>query len=95
MKLKEPVKYFEVRFYPNATFKVVDAERNFHESALTDICSCYNGDTRESYTRLIAEAKNVGKARKKIAKFYFSEAKKELTLARKKFELFNKILSEC
>ena len=95
MKLKEPVQYFEVRFYPNATFKVVNVAEDFHESAITDISLCYNGDTKEQYTRLIAEAKNVGKARKKIAKFYFSEAKKELTLAKKKFELFNKILSEC
>lgn len=95
MKTKKSVKYFQVRFYPNSTFKTVEVLDYFHECHLTDIMSHYNGDTKERYEYLVAEEKNIQKAKKKIAKTGLKEAKKALYIAQKKVVLFNRILNEC
>jgi hypothetical protein len=90
---KELVKHYEVRLYPNNTFKVVETE-NFHSSNKTDICSCYKMTTKEQYCYLVAEEKNIQKTKQKIAKHFLKEAKKKLDVYQKRVNLFTKILSE-
>lgn len=90
---KESIKHYEVRLYPNSTFKIVETN-NFHPSHKTDISSCYHITTREQYDYLVAEEKNIKKAKQKIAKYFIKEAKKQLDIYQKKVNLFTKILSE-
>jgi hypothetical protein len=94
MKSKEPVKYFEVRLYPNSTFKVIEVKEDFHESSVREMSLCYNGDTKEQYHRLIAEEKNIDKAKLKIAKSLLRDSKKELDAAQKKFDFLSKTLNK-
>jgi selenophosphate synthase len=92
MELKEQTKYFEVRLYPNSTFKTVESKPDFHECHLTNIFNSFNGDTKESYCYLVAEEKNIEKAKQRIAKNLLREAKKNLDAAQKKFDFLTKIL---
>ncbi len=90
---KELVKHYQVRFYPNSTFKVVETD-NFHPSNKTDITLSYNGTTKEEYNYLVAEEKNIQKAKQKIAKYFIKESKRLLDIYQKRVNLFTKILSE-
>jgi hypothetical protein len=92
MKSTDQKKYFEVRLYPNSTFKIVENDEDFHECQLTDVFSHFNGDTKENYLFLMAEEKNIEKAKQKMAKQLLKEAKKNLDEAQKRFNLLTKIL---
>jgi predicted glutamine amidotransferase len=92
-KITELVKHYEVRLLTNNTFKVVETD-NFHPSQKTDIGLFYDGTTKEEYNYLVAEEKNIVKAKQKIAKYFIKESKKKLDFYNKRVNLFNKILWE-
>ena len=91
-KTIELEKYFQVRLYPNSTFKIVETN-DFHESKMVDIFSHYNSYTKESYHYLICIEKNIEKSKRKIANYFLKDAKIELASSTKKVALFTKLLN--
>lgn len=87
------MKHYEVRFYPNGKFKVIETN-NFHESNKEYIYSSANMATKETYDFIVADENNINKAKKIIAKGLIKNVKKERDKYQKKLSSLIRILNK-
>jgi predicted HTH transcriptional regulator len=86
------MKHYQVRFYPNGQFKVVETN-DFHPSNKKSVFSSYNQTNNESYDFIVADEKSIDKAKKKIATSLIKEVKKKRDEYQKKLDSLEKVLN--
>ena len=86
------MKHYQVRFYPNGQFKIVEIN-DFHPSNKLYVYSSTNSATKETYDFIVADEKGIDKAKKKIATSLIKEVKKKRDEYQKKLDSLQKILN--